>query len=186
MTMTTSTSGTMTTERPVLPGGAGTGAGGDARRPAATARAPRAGTGPRRPVHLAVLTGAAAGAYAISLAGVTALQATTDAGLAVARDPLVAAIADQQASHDRLERVVEEAAAAYAEVAGSYAAVLEVLGDHEGALAVLEREIAAAEGSAASLVVPARPALPTIRATAATRAVPRPRTNASTGASGGG
>jgi hypothetical protein len=133
-----------------------------------------------------VLTGAAAGAYAISLAGVTALQASTDAGLATARDPLAAAIAEQRDSHDRLEGFIEETAAAYADVAGAYAAVLEALGDHEGALAVLEREIAAAEGSAASLVVPARPALPTIRATAGTRAVPRPRTNASTGASGGG
>ncbi len=132
------------------------------------------------------MAGAAAGLYAVSLAGVTALQASTDAGLAAARDPIAAAIAEQRASHDRLDAVVEDAAASYADVAGAYAALLETLGDHEGALAVLEREITAAEGSAASLVVPARPALPTIRATAGTRAVPRPRTNASTGASGGG
>lgn len=187
----------MMTERgPQAPGRGGPGVsvgtvGGDTRTSAlqqtsAPQRATRTATGPRRPVHLAVLTGAAAGAYAISLAGVTALQASADAGLAAAREPLAAAIAEQRASHDRLERVVEEAAAAYADVAGTYAAILDVLGDHEGGLAALEREVAAAEGSAERLAVPARPALPAVRATAGTRAVPRPRTNASTGASGGG
>lgn len=149
-------------------------------------RASRPESAPGRPVHLAVMAGAAAGLYAVSLAGVTALQASTDARLAAARDPIAATIAGQRASHDRLEAVVEEAAAAYSEVAGAYAVLLESLGDHEGALAALEREIAAAEGSADRLVVPARPALPTVRASAGTRAVPRPRTNASTGASGGG
>jgi hypothetical protein len=171
----------MTTEK----GAPASGAGGAGRPPRAT-QAPRSGAAPRRPVHLAVMTGAAAGLYAVSLAGVTALQASTDAHLAGARDPIATAVAGQRTSHDRLEAAVEEAAAAYSEVAGAYATLLETLGDHEGALAALEREIAAAEGSANRLVVPARPALPTVRATVATRAVPRPRANASTGASGGG
>jgi hypothetical protein len=173
----------MTTEREPPPGGTGSGR---ADRPPGAARTQRPATAPRRPVHLAVMTGAAAGLYAVSLAGVTALQASTDASLAAARDPIAAAIAEQRASHERLEGVIERAAATYSQAAGAYATILEALGDHEGALAVLEREVTAAEGSAASLVVPARPALPAVSATAGTRAVPRPRTNASTGASGGG
>ena len=140
---------------------------------------------PRRPVHLAVMTGAAAGVYAVTLAGVTGLQAGTDAVLAAARDPIAAAIAEQQAEHDRLEASVDAASAAYAEAAARYAAVLEALGDHEGALAALAGDVAAAEGSAAKLVVPARPALRAVSSGAGTRAAPRPATNATTGASGG-
>lgn len=139
----------------------------------------------RRPVHLAVLTGAAAGVYAVTLAGVTGLQASTDSRLAAARDPIAAAIAEQRAEHDRLEAAVERAGAAYGAAAARYATLLETLGDHEGALAALGADVAAAEGSAASLVVPARPALPSVSSAAGTRGAPRPRTNATTGASGG-
>jgi hypothetical protein len=139
----------------------------------------------RRPVHLAVMTGAAAGVYAVTLAGVTGLQAGTDAVLAAARDPIAAAIAEQQAEHDRMEVSIEAASAAYAEAATRYAAVLEALGNHEGALAVLAGDVAAAEGSASKLVVPSRPALPSVSTRAGTRAAPRPATNATTGASGG-
>lgn len=139
----------------------------------------------RRPVHLAVLTGATAGVYAMTLAGVTGLQASTDARLAAARDPIVAAIAEQQVAHDHLEAAVEAADAAYAAAAARYAALLASLGEHEGALAALAAEVTAAEGSAATLVVPPRPALPAVSASAGTRAAPRPATNATTGASGG-
>ena len=44
-------------------------------------------TEPRRPVHLAVLVGMSASAYAISLAGVAALQSDTDARVAADRAP---------------------------------------------------------------------------------------------------
>jgi hypothetical protein len=146
----------------------------------------RAATAPRRPVHLAVMAGAAAGLYAVSLAGVTALQAATDAEVAAARDPIAAAISEQQAQHDRLDAAVGAAAAAYAKAAASYTEVLEALGGHESELAALEGVVAKAEGSAAALVAPARLTLPTIRSTVSTRTVSRPATNASTGASGGG
>ena len=150
------------------------------------AAAAQAGARTRHPVHLAVMAGTAVGIYAVSLAGVTALQAATNADLAAQRDPVAAAIAQQRAGHDRMDAALTAAADGYAEAAAAYADILETLAGHEGDLAALEQAIARAEGSAAKLAVPARPALPTIRSTVTTRVVTRPAVNASTGASGGG
>ena len=58
----------------------------------------------RRPIHLAVLVGVSAGAYAISLAGVTALQSTTDARIAAERAPADHAVDVMAVGHDRLSR----------------------------------------------------------------------------------
>ena len=69
----------------------------------------RGAKGPaRRPLHVAVMTGAAAGIYAASLAGVTALQASTDAGLAAEQQPVAAAIAEQRALHDGLDTALAQ------------------------------------------------------------------------------
>jgi len=140
----------------------------------------------RRPLHVAVMTGAAAGIYAASLAGVTALQASADAGLAAERQPVAAAIAEQRALHDSLDTALAQAADGYAEAAAAYAAILETLGAHEADLAALRAAVAAVEGSAAGLGTPARPALPTVRSSVGVAPAPRPATNATSGASGGG
>ncbi len=57
----------------------------------------------RRPVHLAVLVGASASVYAISLAGVTALQSATDARLIAERAPADHAADVMARGHDELE-----------------------------------------------------------------------------------
>jgi hypothetical protein len=132
------------------------------------------------------MTGAAAGIYAASLAGVTALQASTDAGLAAERQPLAAAIGEQRALHDGLDTALAQAADGYGEAAAAYAAILEALGAHEADLAALREAVAAAEGSAAGLTAPARRALPTIPSSVGVAPAPRPPTNATSGASGGG
>ncbi len=132
------------------------------------------------------MAGTAAGLYAVSLAGVSALQTATNLDLAAQHDPVAAAIAEQRSQHDRLEATLAAAAGGYAESAATYSSMLETLVSHEADLAALEQAVAAAEGSAARLTVPARPALPAIRSTVATRVVTRPAANASTGASGGG
>lgn len=154
----------------------------------AAAAAPRRPTGssPRRPVHLAVMAGTAAGLYAVSLAGVTALQASTNEALAAERDPIAAAIAEQRTHHDRLEATMDGAAAAYGEAAAAYTAILATLEAHETDLAALATAVKKAEGTASNLAVPARAALPRIVSTVTARSAPRPATNATTGASGGG
>ena len=60
-------------------------------------------TEPRRPIHLAVFLGLSAGAYAVSLAGVTALQSQSEASVLADRTPTVSAIAEISARNDALE-----------------------------------------------------------------------------------
>ena len=65
----------------------------------------------RRPVHLAVLVGASAGAYAISLAGVTALQSATDAPRRGRRGPASHAVDIVASGHDGLQTSIDGDAA---------------------------------------------------------------------------
>jgi hypothetical protein len=78
------------------------------------------GDGRRRPLHLAVLFGASAGAYAVSLAGVTAQQSRSDAAIQADRAPVVTAIDDAAAAHRALESAATKAARRYAALADSY------------------------------------------------------------------
>lgn len=142
----------------------------------------RAATLPKRPVHVAVTVGVVAGVYAVSLAGVTALQATTDARLAAERAPAAEAVAALRAAHDATEAELARLEAAYAEAAGAYAQVVTRIGAHEESLAALGADVEAVEGSTAGLRVPTV-RLPSLRVSAPAVAG-RPRTNACTTASG--
>jgi methyl-accepting chemotaxis protein len=135
---------------------------------------------PRRPVHLAVLLGLSAGAYAVSLAGVTALQSETDRQANDVRAPIDAAAAAISTSHDRLQDDLDQAAGAYTEVAARYAQLSSGLDTMEAALDRLAGRVTKVTGAANAL--PAHVSLPHIKVT-----VPRtsaPVTHASTGASG--
>jgi hypothetical protein len=138
-------------------------------------------TEPRRPLHLAVFLGLSAGAYAVSLAGVTALQAQSEAAVLVDRVPTAQAIAEITAGHDVLEASADRAAAAYARAAGAYDTVGRTMVDVEARLSGLADVVGAIEGAARSL--PSRVALP--RVTRAVTAVTRPAVHATTAASGG-
>jgi hypothetical protein len=134
----------------------------------------------RRPVHLAVLIGASAGAYAISLAGVTALQSGTDARVAAERGPAGHAVDVVAAGHDALQSSVDGTAGAFGVAADRYAALASQLADTEASLDRLGQRVAKVSGAAGAL--PARVSLPSIRASA-----PATRTkvvHATTGASG--
>lgn len=143
--------------------------------------AARVGAPPRRPVHVAVAVGASAALYAVSLAGVTALQAANDARVAGERAPASAAIDALRRSHDATEAELARLDAAYAGAAEAYRQVADALGGHEKALDALGQQVAAVEGSAATLRVPSVH-LPTVAPR--TVAVARPATNACTTASG--
>ena len=71
---------------------------------------------PRRPVHLAVVVGLSASAYAGALAGVTALQAAGDLEVGASNEPAVDALTDQLA---RLESRLGGLAAQVKKVEGS-------------------------------------------------------------------
>jgi hypothetical protein len=137
----------------------------------------------RVPLHLAVLLGTSAAAYAVSLAGVTALQSATDQAIADERAPVQDAAARAAAQHDRLASEVERSAAAYAAMAARYDAIAADLADLDASLqgqATLVKKV-----SGAARALPKQVALPTVSHTTVTVTVSRPRVSASTGASGG-
>lgn len=138
-------------------------------------------TDTRRPLHIAVFLGLSAGAYAVSLAGVTALQAQSEASVLVDRAPTAQAIAEISARHDALEASADRAATAYRRAAGAYDAVGQTLTDVEAQLSGLADVVGTIQGAAQDL--PTRVALPQV--SRAVTAVSRPAVHATTAASGG-
>jgi hypothetical protein len=135
----------------------------------------------RRPVHLFVLFGASAGLYAVSLAGVAALQSSTERATALDRAPVVADLDSLAVANDHLTFGVDRAARAYDISSRAYDALSPRLGDAESRLAELAAAVADVQGAARAL--PTRVALPAVRA-----ATPRsvaPKVQATTAASGG-
>lgn len=139
----------------------------------------------RRPVHLAVLIGVSASAYAISLAGVTALQSATDTRIAAERAPAGHAADVLARDHDELEASLDEATQAYMRAADGYAGLGPRMVDMETSLATLGKRVAKVTGAANALPGRVRVSLPTI--STSTRVVTRTQTkvvHAKTGASG--
>jgi len=137
----------------------------------------------RRPVHVVVALGVTAGLYAVSLAGVTALQAATDTRLAAERAPAAAAVDALRTSHDQAEAELARIAAGFSGDAATYQRIADGIASHEAALGVLGGRIAAVEGSAASLRVPTFSRLPTVSSRTIYVSA-RPASNACTAASG--
>jgi len=149
---------------------------------------------PRRPVHLAVIVGLSAGAYAASLAGVTALQAASDQQLDAANGPAADAVKTLQAEHARLDDRLAAAASTYDAATAAYADISGQLTAMEKRLGKLAVEVHKVQGSAA-WTPPPPPAvrLPTVTRSSggsssggsASKPAPKPPpTNGSTGASG--
>lgn len=148
---------------------------------AAAAPAVRAkSTSPRRPLHIAVAVGLSAGAYAASLAGVTALQAASDQSLADQRAPTADAIQALSAGHDQLQARLGAAAAAYSSAAAAYNAFASQLGTYEGKLGSLATNVGQIHG--ASVAMPSSVRLPSVSRSAAS--APKPASHATTSASG--
>lgn len=134
------------------------------------------------PAHLFVLVGVSAGVYAVSLAGVTAVQSAADARVHAQREPIRLAAAAARSQHDRLEAAVDEADRRYQALADRYAKAGEWLTGMEGSLDDLATRAASLSESTASL--PTRFALPSVRASAP-RTSSKPKTHTTTRASGG-
>jgi len=138
-------------------------------------------TDARRPTHLAVLLGASAGMYAVSLAGVTALQASADQAVIEDRAPLDTAATSLSGGHDTLESDIDRAARAYADAAARYDRLAPRLDEIETSLDGLAATVSQLSGAARAL--PGRVTLPRVTRTVQTKAAPA--THATTGASGG-
>jgi len=141
------------------------------------------------PARAGMLIGVSAAVYAVSLAGVAGLQAQTDAQVAAARAPYLAAVSQARAANDELERVITNADAETRALANSYGQVGVNMADYQTRLDSLAALVAEVQGSAAAL--PARIKLPTVTmrgAIAGTRSSSgrsAPATSATSGASGG-
>jgi hypothetical protein len=128
------------------------------------------------------MLGASTALYAGSMAGVAVLQSDADRALSERQAPANDAVARLHDGHDRLERAIGEVADGYARAASRYDALTPTLGVTEASLSDLASRVEAISGAARAL--PARISLPPITRTVRTTGT-RPRTSASTGASGG-
>jgi hypothetical protein len=141
------------------------------------------------PARAGMLIGASAAVYAVTLAGVAGLQASSDAAVAAGRQPYLDAIAETRAANDALAAALLEADTGSRALAASYANTSAAVAAYQAALDDLAVLVAEVEGSAAAL--PSRIVLPTVKARGAiptgagggsSRA---PVTNTRSGASGG-
>jgi hypothetical protein len=135
----------------------------------------------RLPLHLAVLVGASTAAYAISLAGVTALQSAADGAVVQARTPARDAAARLTDGHDRLQAELDAAARAYATSAARYDALSAEVTTLDATLEGYAD--AAARVSGAARALPGRVNLPSVSRTS-TGTTTKPRVSGTTGASG--
>jgi hypothetical protein len=140
-------------------------------------------TDARRPLHLAVMIGASTALYAVSMAGVTAIQSNNDRTLIMRQTPAEDAAARLHAGHDQLEAQINQAADAYGRAAGGYDALTPRLGDMEDSLGNLAGRVQTVSGAAQAL--PGRISLPPIsRSVVRTVTTSKPATSTTTGASG--
>jgi threonine dehydrogenase-like Zn-dependent dehydrogenase len=133
------------------------------------------------PAHIGVLVGLSTGAYALTLAAVTAFQSSAETASRAERAPTIAAVGEMAAAHDGLQERLDQARAAYEAAAGAYSSAgLEVAG-LEAKLAELAAAVTEVSGTASSL--PSSVRLPRVAGTVTT--VKAPVTQATTSASGG-
>lgn len=134
----------------------------------------------RLPPHIGVFLGASTAAYAVSLAGVTVLQARSEAALVADRAPVVAGIDAVAARNELLTAALSAAGVDYQAATDAYVANGGRLADLEQALATLASKVAQIDGVSRSL--PTSINLPKVVRRVTTSSAPA--TSATTGASG--
>ncbi len=135
----------------------------------------------RIPPHIGVMLGVSTAAYAVTLAGVTGLQAASETSQIADRAPVVAGLQDLHARNGQLARDLAASANEYQMEATAYQGVGPRLADLETALAGLATSVKSIDGVSRSL--PSHVSLPTISRVSGPAAA-APATSATTGASG--
>jgi hypothetical protein len=128
-----------------------------------------------------MLIGASAAIYAVTLAGVSVMQAGSDAAVAARNQPYLEALASARSANDALEAAAVKADGQARALADQYAAVGQDIAGYQARLDELAKLVAEVQGSAAAL--PTRISLPTVtvRSAGSSRA---PAAKATTKASG--
>lgn len=142
--------------------------------------AARAGRKPA-PLHLPIAIGVTAGLYAVSLAGVTALQARADADLAAQRQPLADALDTVTSHRAALEHELRATVDSLNAASGAYGSALDGAESLEAMVASLSRQVGAVSGAASAVRVPSV-RLPSAPRTVTVVTSP-PATSGTTGAS---
>jgi hypothetical protein len=142
------------------------------------------------PARAGLLLGGSAAAYAVTLAGIAALQASSDAQVAARRQPWIDQVAEVRAANDALEQALLRADTDARWLAAEYDAAGGDVAAYQARLDALAALVAEVEGSAAAL--PTRIALPkvTVRGAVTTRSSSgggssAPSSTSTSGASGG-
>jgi hypothetical protein len=134
------------------------------------------------PARAAMLVGASAAVYAVSLAAVSGLQSSTDAARIARSEPWLEQVAEARAANDELEAALLDASTEAQALGAAYEAAGEGIVAYEARLDALAALVAEVEGTAASL--PSRIGLPKVTVRGTTRTT-RPATTSTSGASGG-
>lgn len=129
-------------------------------RPRPTTAVHRRETFLTMPARAGMLIGMSAAVYAVTLAGVSAVQSSDDAALAARRQPYLDAIAQARASNDALEAAIVRADTQARALASRYEAVGADVAAYQARLDSLAALVADVQGSAAAL--PTRIALPSV------------------------
>jgi len=112
------------------------------------------------PARAGMLIGASAAVYAITLTGVSVLQADSDAATAASRQPYLEAVAAARSANDTLESALAKADGATRALAGDYAGVGLDITAYQARLDELAKLVAEVQGTAAAL--PTRISLPSV------------------------
>jgi hypothetical protein len=135
------------------------------------------------PARAGMLIGASAAIYAVTLTGVSVMQADSDAAIAARRQPYLAALASVRSANDVLEAAVVKANGEAQALAGQYATVGQDVAGYQARLDELAKLVAQVQGSAAAL--PTRISLPTVTVrSAGSGGTKAPAAKATTKASG--
>ena len=162
-------------------------------RPAAGAVARPAAAGKETilstPARAGMLLGALAAIYAVTLAGISGLQAESEAAVAVARAPYLQDLAATRAANDAMQARIDKADAEIRALVATYGDVGSNVTTFQARLDSLAALVADVQGSAAAL--PARIKLPSVTTVRVSRSgggggtKSAPATGGNTGASGG-
>jgi len=134
---------------------------------------------PRVPAHVGTMLGMSVAGYGVTLALVTALQATSEAALITDRAPMAATIDQLVAGDDRLERDLDRTNTGYDQAAAGYRSLVDSVSAAERTLGNLASSVARLDGAARAL--PATVAMPAV--VQSVGSVSKPKAHATSGGS---
>lgn len=133
----------------------------------------------RRPIHIGIAVGVSASVYALSLAAVTGLQSSQNAGTAAAYGPVSSAVDGLDSANADLEARLDAARAAFDSSATAFSGVVAKVPGFEARLKALAGTVTKIRGT--SISMPSGGSIPRV---AGSGSVAKPPVHITTSASG--